>query len=554
MTGNWTPYPFIVPDSVIKLAAGILNSALTIGDNLYNTQFFYQISIVDKLKDRKYLTKMRDFSLPVPTPILISWVPSSRVVCRIIVYRFGSPVGLSYAQRLDYFIDRKTGAVIFRNTASDVQRLIRKAQTSIRLKRERISRKSRLRRVRSSAPPRANPEQTSIQVPWYIYSNGNPHSTGNTTVPMYYREWNGVNTPNFARVKAMGKLPVNPHHVYMYTVRDYGYVFRSQWPTGAFMEIGAFTRLLGGAMAGPGIPSCNHLAIAENRAISKLIERSSGEVSNLAQDLVQMNQTTQIVSSTVKRLVGSITALKRFDFSGAVNNLWDANRRATFRKGGSLSRSKTLAENWLELQYGWKPLLQDIHGVIAGLQKLSLADRSVQTIYASATTKSTDNRVLGGIPDYPATGSYRCDTETRVKFSLRYRVDDHLRSFLAQTGFTNPVNLAWELLPYSFVVDWFLPIGPLLESFSSWDGLVFLDGSKTMFTRAKSFNRCFVVGKLYGVADQTEYFTGGYSTESVRLDRTKLTSFPSMSTPQFKNPVSTTHALNAMALLRAAFK
>jgi hypothetical protein len=33
-------------------------------------------------------------------------------------------------------------------------------------------------------------------------------------------------------------------------------------------------------------------------------------------------------------------------------------------------------------------------------------------------------------------------------------------------GLTNPLNVAWELVPFSFVVDWFIPIG------SFFDGLV----------------------------------------------------------------------------------
>jgi hypothetical protein len=49
-------------------------------------------------------------------------------------------------------------------------------------------------------------------------------------------------------------------------------------------------------------------------------------------------------------------------------------------------------------------------------------------------------------------------------------------------------------------------------------------------------------------------FYANTSRESVALNRTKLTSWPVQSFPQFKNPFSTTHVANALALMRTAFR
>jgi hypothetical protein len=35
-----------------------------------------------------------------------------------------------------------------------------------------------------------------------------------------------------------------------------------------------------------------------------------------------------------------------------------------------------------------------------------------------------------------------------------------------QMGFINPAAVAWELVPFSFLVDWFLPVGDFLNSFT----------------------------------------------------------------------------------------
>lgn len=38
-------------------------------------------------------------------------------------------------------------------------------------------------------------------------------------------------------------------------------------------------------------------------------------------------------------------------------------------------------------------------------------------------------------------------------------------------GLLNPALLWWELLPYSFVVDWFLPVGDVLTSLTAGIGM-----------------------------------------------------------------------------------
>lgn len=51
---------------------------------------------------------------------------------------------------------------------------------------------------------------------------------------------------------------------------------------------------------------------------------------------------------------------------------------------------------------------------------------------------------------------------------------------MQQLGFANPVGLAWELIPYSFVVDWALNIGSYLDLQTSLWGLKVLDAGYSL--------------------------------------------------------------------------
>jgi len=102
-------------------------------------------------------------------------------------------------------------------------------------------------------------------------------------------------------------------------------------------------------------------------------------------------------------------------------------------------------------------------------------------------------------------------------------------------------------------VDWFLPIGPFLESLTAWNGLVFLDGAETNFTRENATWSENFSGDTYpyGTSSQQVWAMAGSRTaEIIRLDRTKLTVWPAMNVPVFKDPLSPTHIANGLALLR----
>jgi hypothetical protein len=128
---------------------------------------------------------------------------------------------------------------------------------------------------------------------------------------------------------------------------------------------------------------------------------------------------------------------------------------------------------------------------------------------------------------------------------------------MSQSGFTNPVSLAWELLPFSFVVDWFLPIGPYLESLDSWGGLILLDGCETTFSRGSMDYSRYYVGQSWpdGIfnPDLSWKQTGSLGEDHILLNRSSLSDFPSLGFPTFKNPFTLGHTLNGLALLKSAF-
>lgn len=398
--------------------------------------------------------------------------------------------------------------------------------------------------------------QTSVYVSG-TEQTGIPWSSTNVTYNSYSRSYTSVNTPGFGHIKR-ANLPVNPYSMTLTkTNLGQGIFFRTRRSDKFYVN-----RAIASSSIIDEIPSDPPFNTElDGRAIRKLADRAGVDINNIAQDIVQFRQTTNMIANSAIRIAASVTALRRGNFSAAVQNLYSP-KRQTYRNRPGPTRNT--ANNWLELQYGWKPLLQDIDGSMRSLAAFLHDTPVIRTVRASAHSEAKTKwpvRFFNQPVDFGQSGNPLTNigfgnriSFQSVRYACRFRLDNSTKAFLSQTGFTSPVNLAWELLPYSFVVDWFLPIGPYLESMSAFEGMEFLDGSKTIFIRNKDLAQVAFDGTLPRTPAYDSRIRALYDRDVVVVQRTKLLSFPKQQFPQFKNPFSVTHAANALALLVSAFR
>lgn len=447
---------------------------------------------------------------------------------------------------------------------------------AIALARSRATRPPKVAGLSRMSIPRSkagNLEQTSASQFKLRYNNLGLASSALITWFPYARTKVSVNTPNFLSLKRRGRLPINNYSMSYTEIQDAGCYqdFNDpRTPDQATYETGPYLAYLGVGSFGNAVPAMGGNPSVDNRAVSKLMAIGGNKGNGVAQNLAQISQNLNLVTSTATKIYNSVRALKRGNMSGAINAL-TGGKVATpagtkFRMGGNLSKlsakqrslsgSKALAENWLALQYGWKPLLQDLHDSFESIARLKLGNIHPQVARATAYAFEVSTYDLNLNTAYkPKTGTCVMTREWTTRYGLRYVIDDHLTSFLAQSGITNPIALGWELVPFSFVVDWFLPIGPYLDSLQAWNGLSFVSGWVSQTRHQETFYNCYYSGPQYA-ADGLDNITlaGGLRHSYVSYARSQLSGFPSMTPPVFKNPFSVGHVQNALALMRTAFK
>lgn len=268
---------------------------------------------------------------------------------------------------------------------------------------------------------------------------------------------------------------------------------------------------------------------------------------NYTVELAQAGEAFRMISKNLQTLFFAYKYAKQGQWGHAAHELGVGH---AFQRKGLLKQSaKDLSNRWLELQYGWLPLLHDIRdgyedvrdGFVRKSQGIFV--RKVKTI---PVREEFEEVLYSSIP--PVRGTYKSTGTQGCRVRLDYTLDNENLANAAKVGLTNPAELAWELIPFSFVLDWIVPVGDFISSLDADQGLTFRGGSKTVFIKFSRKGRAQVRGvpfdgnrRLFKNID----IAGSFDAQFMQRTVYSSTPYPM---PYLKNPVSASHFANALAL------
>jgi hypothetical protein len=196
---------------------------------------------------------------------------------------------------------------------------------------------------------------------------------------------------------------------------------------------------------------------------------------------------------------------------------------------------KSWANLWLTYDYGIRLLIQDIHEVVTNLPKSDVK-------FALTHVRATKHRTLrGGMQSY--------DVEYHAKLLLDPQIGiiNSTLDMLRRLDLILTRENLWDFVPYSFVVDWFFPIGEKLAQLDLQSDLV-LFGAKTaiLSSKARSDSLTFI-SRMPGDGDQ-------YNWANCSIDVSVYWRWhdkPSVSVldTEFSNGLNLHRGANGMALL-----
>lgn len=238
-------------------------------------------------------------------------------------------------------------------------------------------------------------------------------------------------------------------------------------------------------------------------------------------------------SSTIK-MVKSALNLKR-------TMLEFAQEAVVGSKGRRLSgkrRLDYLSGKWLEYRYGWTPLVHSIYDAAENLRR-EVQEEDVTFKVRSTSRAELENLHRSGSGESMIYRYFKCYASFRQEIGITFKPPDPALAALANWTSLNPALIAWELVPLSFVADWFVNVGDQLQAWENYSlySSSFKSGwMSNMFRedRIGTYNRnartvpspiYLPNGNLwtvsYGSCDRS-VFTSRFSA----LTRTKLTGLP----------------------------
>jgi hypothetical protein len=284
------------------------------------------------------------------------------------------------------------------------------------------------------------------------------------------------------------------------------------------------------------------LAAARNRLKNMKVD--------LGVAFAERKATSNMLGDVARRMARSVRELRRGNFRNGARAL------GIIHDPGK-PRGSNWTNHWLQLQYGWKPLLSDVYGSCDALSKREQSDWRVTSKAQRNDELVTESATYPGGTTYPTSDydAYHC--VARRYRGVFTRIDalpqNDLAMSLTSLGVTNPLLVAWELVPYSFVVDWCLPVGAWL---SSLDALL---GYGSAYTSTTYYNKTLWEDKGVSrdnfpnpkVAYVKNNWTG--TKERLKITRTASSGVPLPAFPSIKDPRSLGHMANGLSLLAQAF-
>jgi hypothetical protein len=147
------------------------------------------------------------------------------------------------------------------------------------------------------------------------------------------------------------------------------------------------------------------------------------------------------------------------------------------KKGARLSRSdriKLLSDSWLELQFGWLPLIKDLGDMGKAFNRQLAKTRLSSPVKFVAGTSAQDPSISFGTTTFGSKIYVNMFRRSIGTWDIRYK--GAWKATVSGTAFdadildkfglitSEFIPTAWEIVPWSFLVDYFSNVGAVIES------------------------------------------------------------------------------------------
>lgn len=211
------------------------------------------------------------------------------------------------------------------------------------------------------------------------------------------------------------------------------------------------------------------------------------------------------------------------------------------------SALKLVGSGYLEWQYGVKPILEDVYGIAD--ESLRFHINAFSRIKARQSVK-TSNRTYSKYSEGFGGEEVLTNGVAKVEISIDMATPNGFD--LARWTSLNPVSIAYELIPYSFVLDWFYNVGGFLREVET--GYLYSSRFRGGYVSRLSHAQLTRVQHIGTTKPGIHLTDSNQSSEVCSFSRTVLKSYPFPRAPVLHCNLGSGRLLNAAAMLGQLLK
>lgn len=216
-----------------------------------------------------------------------------------------------------------------------------------------------------------------------------------------------------------------------------------------------------------------------NDLYRKFADSARGNSSQLLTCAAEWESSLTMIHRRAVQVRKAFNALRRFDLPKVLEHLSLSEKLVSERRVKKKMRMQRPTEAWLEYWMGWAPMYSDMYNAIDIIQKPNTDEKinvGVSRNYRTYDVKSAS---------WFREATSRTSSITMAAYA-KARVTNHNLFIANRMGLVNPLQTAWEVVPFSFAVDWALNLGQVLGSLTDFAGLDLYDQGTAMLDNTSS--------------------------------------------------------------------
>lgn len=291
----------------------------------------------------------------------------------------------------------------------------------------------------------------------------------------------------------------------------------------------------------PVFPSTYRDPAQEYKVIGKLREELYGSGFSPAVFLAESKQALGMIGNAAVRVGAAVAALRARDPRALFIALGIREPRKKFSRDLK-NQSKDLSSLWLEVNYGWLPLFSDAEDGAKWIAEALEGRAGGKTRLVKSRNWQETTYYTGPLQD---TLQY---TKRETFYGYKVIATGVARQHHSLPSIMTVAEVAWEKLPYSFVADWWLPIGSYISALKTAGDIsgTFVETRtrEHVYSGIKPVSGYMYVSMPLGTESRTEYSLARAVTKELKVAN-PFSSF----LDKDQSYKSWQHAANAVALI-----